>query len=142
MSCWWSLAWSNYIWGNWYLIIWWGVLQQASGQQIFQTDFRKRLFGALFLNSCFHNHLDSAILQNYQWLSNQSFKHNSAHMPSLNLNPKLSFEPWFRMFIINSYCTKKNACSPWTPCVCTITSSVSRQYFLLVITALSHLIDV
>ena len=39
--------------------------------------------------------------------SNQSFKHNSAHMPSVNLTPKFSFEPRFRIFIINSY-NRKN----------------------------------
>ena len=39
----------------------------------------------------------------YQSLSNQDFKYNSAHMPSLNLTPKLSFEPRFRIFIINDY---------------------------------------
>ena len=33
-----------------------------------------------------------------QSLSKQSFKHNSAHMPSLNITPP--FEPWFHMFII------------------------------------------
>ena len=48
----------------------------------------------------------SAILQKSQSLSNQSFKHNSTHMPSLNLAPNLSFEPTFRMFIINVYYKK------------------------------------
>ena len=33
-----------------------------------------------------------------QSLSNESFKHNSAHMPSLNITPP--FEPWFHTFII------------------------------------------
>ena len=46
------------------------------------------------------------ILQKYQPLSNQSFKHNWKQMPSLSLTPKLSFEPRFCMFIINDYYTK------------------------------------
>ena len=69
-----------------------------------------------FLKSHFQNHLDSVILQKYKWLSNQNFKHNSVHMPSLNLTPTLSFEPRFRMFIINGYDRKANAISPWPSC--------------------------
>ena len=38
--------------------------------------------------------------------SNQGFKHNSAHMTSLNLAPKLSVKPRFRMFITNVGYTK------------------------------------
>ena len=37
------------------------------------------------------------------------------NMPPLNLTPKLFFEP--RMFIINVYLKKGNACSPWNPCL-------------------------
>ena len=61
------------------------------------------LFGTLFPDSCFENHPDSVILQKYQSGWNQSFKHNSADMPSLNLTPNFSFEPRFCMFIINGY---------------------------------------
>ena len=73
----------------------------------FWTDFTKWLSGNLFPDSCFQNHLDSVILQKYHLLSNQSFKHNLVHWPSLNLTSKLSFEPGFCMFIINGYYTKK-----------------------------------
>ena len=45
-------------------------------------------------------------IQKYQSLLNQSFKQNSAHMTSLNLIPRLSFEPRFCMFIINVQYTK------------------------------------
>ena len=38
--------------------------------------------------------------------SNQSFKHNSAHMPSLNLTHKFPFELRFRIVIIKFYYTK------------------------------------
>ena len=48
-------------------------------------------------------HPVSIILQKCQLLSNQSYKHNSANMPSLNLIPKLL------TFTIQ----KANACSPW-----------------------------
>ena len=47
------------------------------------------------------------ILQKYQSLWSLSFKHNLAHMPSLDLIPTLSGKPRFRMFIINGYyCTE------------------------------------
>ena len=97
----WSLIWSNRIWGSWNLMDF-----VASGQLFLQTDFTKRLFQTLFLDSPFQNHSDSVILQKYQWLSNQSCKHNLALMPSLNLTPKPSSKPRFCMFIINSYYTK------------------------------------
>ena len=42
----------------------------------------------------------------------QDHSHNLVHMLSLSSTPKLSFESWFRMFIINVYFTK--ACCPWT----------------------------
>ena len=45
----------------------------------FWTEFTKWLFGTLFPCSCFQNHPDLVILQKYRSLSNQSFKHNSAH---------------------------------------------------------------
>ena len=61
--------------------------QWTSRQLLFQIDFGKWLFGTLFLGSPFQNHPDSVMLKNYQSLSNQSFKHNSAHMPSLGLTP-------------------------------------------------------
>ena len=50
----------------------------------------------------FQNHPDSVILQKYQSLLQQSFKHNSGHMPSLHLTPTFHFVP----FIINGYYTK------------------------------------
>ena len=69
-------------------------------------NFRKLLFEALFLDNRFQNNPDSEILQKYQSLSNQSFKHKSASMSSLYLTPTLPFEPSFRMFVINGYYTK------------------------------------
>ena len=55
-------------------------------------------------------HPDLKILQKYQSLSNQSFKHNLAHIPSLNLTPTRSFEPRFR------YDRKSKRLYPWTSC--------------------------
>ena len=86
---------------------------------LFQTDFKKWLFGTLFLDSRFQNHPDSVILQTYQSLLNQSFKPNSAHVPPLNLTPMLSLESWFCISIINDYYTKSKGLgvrpfSPWT----------------------------
>ena len=37
-------------------------------------------------------------------------KQNSAHIPSLNLIPRLSFDPRFRIIIINGYYTKSKQC--------------------------------
>ena len=55
----------------------------------------------------FQNHPDFLILQKHESLTSQTFKHNSAHIPSLNSSPKLSFEPRFHVFIINGYGRKK-----------------------------------
>ena len=65
---------------------------------LFQTGFRKWMFGTLFLESRFENYPDSVILQKSLLLSNQSFKQNSAHIQSLSLTPKLSFEPFESSF--------------------------------------------
>ena len=73
----------------------------------FWSDFRKWLFKTLFLESCFQNHPDFLILQKHESLTSQTFKHNSAHIPSLNSSPTLSFEPRFHTFIINGYGKKK-----------------------------------
>ena len=105
----WSPIWSNRLCGNWQFIIWLEIIDQSStmdsGQLLFQTDFRKWLFGTLFLDSRFQNQPDS-VISKYQSLSNQSFKHNSANIAHLNSTPKLSFEPRFRKFIIKCYSTK------------------------------------
>ena len=74
---------------------------------LFQTDFRKGLFGTFVLGSPFNHDADSVMLEKYQSLSNQSFEHNLAHEQSLNLTHKLSFEPRSGAFIINVYYTKR-----------------------------------
>ena len=118
-SCLWYLIWSNHVWESLYLIIWlFRFPQWTSGKLFFQTDFRTWFFGALFLESCYENHPDSVTLQKHHSLSNYNFKHSSAHMSSLNLIPKLSFEIRFCMFIIHVYYTESNVCSPWTPWFC------------------------
>ena len=70
MSCLLSLIRLNRIWGSWYLIIWLEITVQSSElgfwTVFFQTDFKKWLFGILFLDSRFQNHPDSVILQKYQ----------------------------------------------------------------------------
>ena len=69
----------------------------------FWTHFRKWFFGTLLLDSHFQNHPDLVILPSYQSLSNQSFKHNSAHTSSLYVTP-MNPELRLLMFIINGYC--------------------------------------
>ena len=84
------------------------------------TSFMEPCMGKLILNDFIGNNCPESrngLLNCYffkltlgrfpdQSLLNQSFKHNSVHMPSLNLTPKFSFEPRFSMFIINCYYTK------------------------------------
>ena len=67
----------------------------------FKLTVESGCFELLFLGSRFQNHPDSVILQKYESLSNQSFKHNSACMLSLNWTHKLFFELRFRIFFIN-----------------------------------------
>ena len=55
----------------------------------FRSGFRRWLFRTFSLGSCFHNHPDSVLLQKYQPLSNQGFKHNSALMPSLKAHSQV-----------------------------------------------------
>ena len=58
----------------------------------------------------------SVILEKYQTLSNQSFEHNSVHMPSLNLTFKLCFESrGFACSPLTFTTQKVEAYSPWTP---------------------------
>ena len=80
----------------------------------FWSDFKNRLFGTLLLDNHFQNDFDLVILQKYQSLPNQSFKHTSAHMAFLYLTSPLRFERRFRIFTINGYYTKVNSCTPWT----------------------------
>ena len=105
MSCLWSLIWSNRVWGSWYLITWFcnGLL----GSYFFKLTLGNDCLQLCFWTIAFKNHPDSVILQKYQSCSKQTFKHNLAHMPSLNLTPTFSFEPRFCMFINNGYYTKK-----------------------------------
>ena len=60
--------------------------QWTSGQLLFQTDFKKRFFGD-FWTVDFITIQTPAIMQTKkkQLLSNQSFKHNSTHILSLNV---------------------------------------------------------
>ena len=57
---------------------------KTSAYGCFWTDSTKWWFGTLFLDSRFDNLPDSVILQKHQSFSNQSFKHNLEHMPSLS----------------------------------------------------------
>ena len=61
------------------------------------------MFRTFHRDSRFQNQPDTVVLQKYQSLSEKSFRHNSSHMPFLNLTSTLSFEPRFHMFIINNY---------------------------------------
>ena len=81
------------------------------------------LFRTFFLDSGFQNHPEVVILQKFQSLLNQSFKHNLAYMPSLNLTPALSFEPRFLGFVCLSLTVtteKANTCGLWTSCFLSI----------------------
>ena len=68
------------------------------------------------MESRFQNHPYLVILQKYQSLSNQSFKHNSAHMPSLNLTLRFLLNLGFVCSSLMVTTEKTNACGPWTFC--------------------------
>ena len=76
-------------------------------QEYLHTDASEVSLGSDCLWFCFwtvaFKYPDLVILQKYQLLPNQGFKHNAAHIPSLSLTPTLSFGPRFCMFIINGY---------------------------------------
>ena len=83
------------------------VPQWTSGRLLFQTDFRKWLFGTL-----------SRTVTLKAWLSNitkipVAFKHSTEQILSLKLTPNLSFDTAVCMFIINGYYTF-SLISPWT----------------------------
>ena len=63
------------------------ICWRTSGYCCFWIDFRKWLFGTLFLGNRFQNHPDSVISQKYQSLSKQRFNHSLAHVMSLYLTP-------------------------------------------------------
>ena len=54
----------------------------------------------MFPGSHFQSHPDSVILQKFQSLSNDSFKHNSADVSSLYLTPTLPFESRFLCLLL------------------------------------------
>ena len=89
MSCLPSLIWSNRVWISWYLIIWSEITVQSSTMDFWIVIFPNWFVTVwnFILESRFQDHPDSIIWQKYQSFSNQSFKHISAHIPSLNLTP-------------------------------------------------------
>ena len=87
---------------------------------VLDSYFFKLTLGSdcLFRESHFQNHPDSAILQKYQSLSNQNFKHISVHMPSLNLTSRsFLLNVGFVCSLLTVTTQKANACSPWIPCL-------------------------
>ena len=101
----WSLIWSNRVWGSWYVIIWLEITVHCSAMDFRRVAFSDWLEEVIVWNFLFGQFLP-IILQKFQSLSNQSYKHISVHMPSLNLTLQLSFELKCHMFIINVYYTK------------------------------------
>ena len=83
------------------------------------------VFGKLLFQT--HNP-DSVILRKYLLLSNQSFKNTLAHILSLNLTPKFSFEFRFRMFIINSYYTRSKRLQSLDSLLLLLSVLYSSQY--------------
>ena len=101
----WSLIWSNRVWGSWYVIIWLEITVHCSAMDFRRVASSNWLEEVIVWNFVFGQFLP-IILQKFQSLSNQSYKYNSVHMPSLDLTPQLSFELKCHMFIINVYYTK------------------------------------
>ena len=90
--------------------------QENTYVKFLKTPIFKNIYVRLFLNWLYEviiwkfvsgPHLKPSWLGNITKIPvNLSFKQNLVHMPSIYLIPTLSCEPRFRMFIINSYCTK------------------------------------
>ena len=82
------------------------------------VTFGSDCLGLSFWTVAFKTMPTLVILQKYQSLSKQSFKHDSAHRSSLNLTPMLSFEPiGFMCSSLTVTTEKAKACSPWTSCL-------------------------
>ena len=69
----------------------------------------------LFKTDALQNHPDSVILQIYQSHSNQSFKHNLKHMPSLSLTLSFLLKAVFVCSSVTFTTQKANAYNPLTP---------------------------
>ena len=97
--------WSNRVWRIWCLNIWLEITVQCSTMDfwklLFKTEFRKWFFGTLVLDIFFQYHPDSVILQKYSRCQTRAFNTTQSFFW------RLSFEPWFRMFIINVYYATK-----------------------------------
>ena len=76
-----------------------GLLEQL----LFQPDCLELCLWTVAFRTILTN---SVLLEKYQSRLNQSFKHNSAGMPSLNSTPNFSFGPRICLLIIKGYYTK------------------------------------
>ena len=74
------------------------------------------MFRTFSLDSHFQNHPDLVILQKYQSLSNQSFKHNSTHIPFLNLTSSFLLNLGFACSSLTVTTEKANVWRLSTPC--------------------------
>ena len=75
----------------------WEIFKKICFKECFWTDFRRWLFGTLFLDSCFQNH--PGYYKNTSRFRTRALKHSSAHMLSLYLTPTLSFEPMLVTYV-------------------------------------------
>ena len=82
----------------------------------FKLNLRSDCLELCFWTVDFKNQPDSVILQKCQSRSNQSFKRNSVHMPSLNLTLSFFLNLGVLCLSLTFTTQKPNACSLWTPC--------------------------
>ena len=75
----------------------WEIFKKICFKECFWTDFRRWLFGTLFLDSCFQNH--PGYYKNTSRFRTRALTHSSAHMLSLYLTPTLSFEPMLVTYV-------------------------------------------
>ena len=102
---------------NFYKHLFW----RTSAYGCFWSDFRKSLFKTFFSEQSLSKpSWLRVILQKYKSFSNQSFKQNSAHMPSLNLTPTLSCEPRFRLLLLTVTTEWANAWKAWRFVIATL----------------------
>ena len=69
--------------------------RKISKNTYFEEDLRTAASEVTLESDCLGLSFWTVAFKTNLTLSNQSFKHNLAHIPSLNLTPTLSFEPGF-----------------------------------------------
>ena len=95
------------------------IFKNTYFQEHLDTAAWKLTLGSDCSELCFwshiQNHPEFLILQKYQLLPNQTFKHNLVHVSPLNLTLRFLLKLGFICSSLTVTTQKANTCSPWTP---------------------------